>query len=323
MILSCQLAGVLLTGAALNDYGYFFGSWSELLGGSTSAKAAEHHHYGALITAAGPSFVDGDLRPVGDSRSGRILTVQLDGARSGLSEPALVYLPPAYFRGDRRLPVVEVLSGFPGSELNLVRRLHYPGLLLRGMHAGTTRPMVLVLLRPTVTPPRDTECTDVPGGPQALTFFASDVPAAVVSRFGLTSASFGAIGDSTGGYCAAKLALMHPDRFSAAVSLSGYFNAIRDSTTGDLWGGSAARRALNNLSWRMQHLAPPRTALLLGTSRTELGPDGYLVAQRFLRLVHAPTSADELVLPNGGHNFNTWAREIPTALAWLSSHLTR
>ena len=41
------------------------------------------------------------------------------------------------------------------------------------------QPMILVMLRPTVAPPRDTECVDVPGGPQTETFFAEDLPQAV------------------------------------------------------------------------------------------------------------------------------------------------
>ena len=34
---------------------------------------------------------------------------------------------------------------------------------------------MLVMVRPTVAAPRDTECTDVPAGPQALAFFAPKV----------------------------------------------------------------------------------------------------------------------------------------------------
>ena len=31
-----QVTAVLLVAALLNDYGYFYGSWAELLGGSTT-----------------------------------------------------------------------------------------------------------------------------------------------------------------------------------------------------------------------------------------------------------------------------------------------
>ena len=45
------------------------------------------------------------------------------------------------------------------------------------------QPMILVMMRPTVAPPRDTECVDVPGGPQTETFFAKDLPDAVSAHY--------------------------------------------------------------------------------------------------------------------------------------------
>ncbi len=31
--------------------------------------------------------------------------------------------------------------------------------------------------------------------------------------------------------------------------------------------------------------------------------------------------ASSLILPSGGHNFQTWARELPQALPWLAQQL--
>ncbi len=72
--------------------------------------------------------------------------------------------------------------------------------------------MILVMLRPTVAPPRDTECVDIPGGPQTETFFAKDLPEAVTAsyRAGKEADDWGIIGNSTGGYCALKIGLHHP-----------------------------------------------------------------------------------------------------------------
>jgi len=242
------------------------------------------------------------------------------GPTTGLSESALVYLPPAYFAGVRAMPMVEVMTGYPGSTLLLVDRLNYPNTLLGEMRNGL-EPMVLVMLRPSVTYPRDTECTDVPGGPQAFSFFAHDVPMSVASSFALRPTSYGAIGDSTGAMCAVKLAVIDPTRFGAAVSLSGYFHAVQDFTTGDLYGGSRHTRDLNDIMWRLRNLPLPAVSLLIATSLTERGADGHASAQKLLALVHGPMSADELVLNRGGHNFETWNREIPSALRWFGLHL--
>jgi S-formylglutathione hydrolase FrmB len=34
------------------------------------------------------------------------------------------------------------------------------------------------------------------------------------------------------------------------------------------------------------------------------------------------TRISSIILPSGGHNFNTWKREIPPTLQWLSTKLT-
>ena len=164
-------------------------------------------------------------------------------AAPGLSEHAFVWLPPQYYQpawAHRVFPAAEVLTGYPGNDLSLVNRMNYPQVVQQQVAAGHARPMVLVMLRPTVVPPRDTECTDVPAGPQVETFLAQDVPVAIRDALRVRPVGWGAIGDSTGGYCAAKIAMMHSDVFSAAVALSGYYHTLQDSTTGDLWGGSGS-----------------------------------------------------------------------------------
>src|SRR5581483_2779961 len=43
--------------------------------------------------------------------------------------------------------------------------------------------------------------------------------------------------------------------------------------------------------------------------------------QAWMRLVHLPMTADELVLSHGGHNSESWNREIPYALSLISARL--
>ena len=287
-----QVTAVLLVAALLNDYGYFYGSWAELLGGSTTDGRVVHSR--SLRTAlAGRAAASLTARSAGDRVTplpgiattpaqwrtrGRLESVTISGGRSGLSEHAFVWLPPQYYQpawAHRTFPAAEVLTGYPGNDLSLVNRMNYPQVVQQQVAAGHARPMVLVMLRPTVVPPRDTECTDVPAGPQVETFLAQDVPVAIRDALRVRPVGWGAIGDSTGGYCAAKIAMMHSDVFSAAVSLSGYYHTLQDSTTGDLWGGSRVLRSLNDLEWRLQHQSPPPVSLLLTISRQEHGRNGY------------------------------------------------
>ena len=317
-----QLALLATIAVGTNAYFGFYGSWSDLFdvtstGGTSTALAP-----GAPITVngtAGLAMPDGNQ----PAKAGEIQDTTIHGLRTGLSEHALIYLPPQYFQAqykNTRFPAVIVSTGYPGDVTALVSRLRYPVRLATAIDMGQDQPMVLVMMSPEVVGSRDTECTDVPGGPQSETFWAQDVPAAVESTYRVASAgsSWGLIGDSTGGYCAVKLAMMNSDRFAAAASLSGYFDIGEDPTTGDIYGNHDFRNQ-NNLLWRIRNLPPPPISVLLTTSK--VGEDNYLPTQQFAAQVKAPLSVSLLVRSQGGHNFNTWNSEIPVALQWLSSRL--
>ena len=333
----------------MNDYGYFYGSWSELFGQSSpvghpapaaprTSVASGGRGTGAgrgMPTTAGPAAVS-VVRALPDpgwstraqwATLGRVESVTITGVRSRLASHAFVYLPPQYFQAAyrrRAFPAAEVFTGFPGTDLNLLKGLNFPRRLLGEIQTRRARPTVLVMMRPSVNFPRDTECTDVPKGPQALSFFAQDVPLAIAGTHRVQTRGWGAIGDSTGGYCAAKLAMLDSDVFPAAVTLSGYFHTLRDNTTGELWGGSRVLKNLNNLEWRLRHLPPPPVSILVTTAKDEAGSSGYADSRRFLDLaqkVGLPLRVDSLILDHGGHNFGTWNDELPRALSWLSQRL--
>ena len=337
LLLLTQVSTVLLVAAGLNNYGYFYGSWSDLLG-TQSAGAPDSTTISRALGAHGrtgaPLAVTRDATVAHESTwstpaqwrtRGRIEPLTVTGAHSGLSEQALVYLPPQYFQAAwarTRFPAVEVFTGYPGTTSNLVRRMHYPDVLLKEISAGRSRPMVLVMLRPTVVPPRDTECTDVPAGPQTLTYFAEDVPRAISSSLRVAPTGWGAMGDSTGGYCATKLAMTHSSVFTAAAALSGYYHTLRDGTTGDLWGGSPQVRQLNDLEWLLRHQPAPPVAVYASIGADEHTHTGLADTRKFAALVRPPMSMTTVVVPGGGHNFRSWSEVMPAALDFLSHHLT-
>lgn len=335
LVVAAQLVAVMLAAALANDYAYFYGSWGDLVRqlnpGSTSASsvAALSDHGGVASRARTEPAVRHVPMPTWSPPSayaskGRLESVQLAGRRSGLSTHAFVYLPPQYFQPAYRhtlFPATEVLTGYPGNDLNLVRRMDYPARSAQEVAAGRARPMVLVMMRSSDAYPRDAECTDVPGGPQALTMFTEDVPYDVIHAYRVRPTGWGAIGDSTGGYCAAKIVMESSYTFSAGVSLSGYYHTLQDATTGNLWGGSAVLRDLNDLEWRLQHLPQPPVSLLLTSSRGEGGPNGLADLRTFVSLAHPPLRVTTLILRHGGHSIFSWDRELGPALDWLSAHL--
>ncbi|MRT44815.1 esterase, partial [Xylella fastidiosa subsp. multiplex] len=87
------------------------------------------------------------------------------------------YFQPAYHR--QRFPVIVALSGYPGSVFNLAQYLRVPQTAGQLQKSGQMQPTIMVMIRPTIAPPRDTECVNVPGGPQAETFLAKDLPDAL------------------------------------------------------------------------------------------------------------------------------------------------
>jgi enterochelin esterase-like enzyme len=256
---------------------------------------------------------------------GKILQITVTGEDTGIVSAAnYVYLPPEYFQpayAHVRFPVVLALTGYPNDTWSIVRWLDLPSTAANLVSRGKIRPAVYVMMNVSVALPRDTECTNVPEGPQAETFLGQDVPQAVEHTFRVQTgrAGWSVLGYSTGGYCAAKLAMMDPYQFSSAVSLAGYYTALEDSTTGNLYGGSAAFRNENNLDWRLLHLPAPPVSVLVTSSL--VGEHDLAGTLAFLHLIRAPMRGYSLLVKQGGHNYRTWVRQLPQSLEWLNQRL--
>jgi enterochelin esterase-like enzyme len=359
LITLTQALVIAATLASLNDSLAFFGSWSALLGTgtpaqvTTSSSAARQAARQAAVqpiqitgSSLGTVFRGGSalpsdrtrlagwqaggspgLRPGGAAAAqGAVLRVTIRGLYTGITGSGdYVYLPPQYFQpayAAARFPVLLAFTGYPNETINLMKLLTLPVIAARLTARGRITPAIYVMVNPSVALPRDTECTNVPAGLQVATFFGRDVPLAVERTFRAQSGRSGwaTIGYSTGAYCAAKLAMLYPGQFSAAVSLSGYYLAARDRTTGDLYGGSQAYRNENNLDWRLRHLPAPPVRILVASS--DSGEKNLPGTMAFLRLIHPPMRGYSLILRQGGHNYFTWRRELPQSLAWLSSQLS-
>ncbi|MFD0310929.1 alpha/beta hydrolase [Streptomyces sp. NPDC127119] len=329
VLTATQVAVFASVGLGANQAFGFYASWADLLGRESGQGIVVDHDPG---DTAGPLQVVGtrQVNVSGGARpqiGGQLQKVELVGRRTHIASPAYVYLPPEYFQPryrTRTFPAAVVLTGYPGTAEALVKGLHYPQTAHALAKDGRMQPMILVMMRPTVAPPRDTECVDVPGGPQAETFFAQDLPDAVSHhyRVGGKPGSWGIVGDSTGGYCALKLAIHHPGTYAAGAGLSPYYRPPSDPTTGDLFHGDQELRDSADLVWYLKHRPAPDTSLLVSSSRQ--GESNYRETLRFIDLVEArkPTRISSIILDSGGHNFNTWRREIPATLQWLSGRLS-
>ncbi|MFC1418268.1 alpha/beta hydrolase [Streptacidiphilus cavernicola] len=335
-LLVSQLLTLMAIALAANNWGAFYSSWSDLLGTDQG---------GGAVTIGGPPVAstgstDGPRSSVDVQGSkpvalqlpghpglsgGTVQQVSIHGGGTGLTEPGFVYLPPQYqdpAYAKTRFPVIVVFTGYPGNATSLITRMKYPTVAAQAIQQQQMSPTILVLMRPSVAMPRDTECQDVPGGPQAESFFTRDLRQAMASRYRAeTQASgWGVIGDSTGGYCALKITMRHPEAYTVAASLSGYYKSAVDSTTGSLFGGSSRLQDENDLMWRLKNLPHPKVSLLVSSSKK--GEGDYRATLAFAAAANGQTSVGTLILPEGGHNFGTWNRETPAALRWMSARLS-
>ncbi|MGW2815835.1 alpha/beta hydrolase [Streptomyces sp. NPDC001415] len=325
LMCAVQLLLFSSVGLAANKSFLFYGSWADLFGrqdgvGVLDAQAAASP--GVKVEGKQKVDVPGAGKP---SIGGEVQRVMVQGARSRIVTPAYVYLPPEYFQKGyekKSFPATVVLTGFPGTAENLIKGLHYPKTAWTLSKEKKTQPMILVMMRPTVAPPRNTQCIDIPGGPQTETFFADDVRKAISGtyRVGTKPKNWGFVGDSTGGYCALKIALHHPEAYAAGVGLSADYQPEVDTDSGDLFHGNKHEQKRSDLLWSLDHLPQGNSSFLVTTSKQ--GESNLKDTQKFIAKVKKPAHVSSITLDSGGHNFNTWLREIPPSLEWLSNRLT-
>ncbi|AZQ70435.1 alpha/beta hydrolase-fold protein [Streptomyces abikoensis] len=318
----CVLSVLLV--AANNEFG-FYSTWKELLGQNSRKQAVRA---GSGNGKRPPALTVKGQEPVGlgpKEKAGQVDRIEINGPVTGLSMDGFAYLPPQYFqKGHEKdtFPVIVSITGQPGQSINLITKAKVPQAASKAVMAGQMKPTIVLMLRPSVVADRDTNCTDVPGGPQALTFFNQDVPVAVndVYRVDNTRGGWGAVGNSTGGYCALKMAMTNPYRYGAAAGLSTDLFAREDRDTGDLYAGNKQIKNESDLTWRLEHMPPPPVSLLLAAS--EKGEEKYYAQmQKFAGKAKPPTKVEKLVREEGGHNFVTWREEYPVVFRWLDKEL--
>jgi len=112
--------------------------------------------------------------------------------------------------------------------------------------------------------------------------------------------------------------LHHPDRYAAAASLAGYYTAIVDRSTGDLYRGHTGATRWNSPQWEVAHKLTT-VALYLVASRGD--PQAMWAMARMRRAVDDRSPLVTVTLPVGGHNFHVWYTATPAAFEWLGAHL--
>lgn len=314
-VLLCQVLAVAAVGVAANNQFGFYNSWHELLGRGN----------------AGPQEVTANSLVPPDGSHGRVLSLPVPlpvpGAvrRAGGKLTVLVWVPREYGQPQYRstkFPVTMMMPGQPSTAAGVFRQFDFAAQATRAIEEHQVKPFVAVFPPIMVAPPRDTECTNVPHGPQAESWLYDSVRTAVLRSFRVASEGrqWSAMGWSTGGFCAAKLLLRHPLLFHAAVGFGAYYDAETDKSTGDLFGGNRKLRNLNSPIQLIQTARSQAARLLIIVSRVDRASYNgrfYADSKQMIALTRGMPGVSTLVLPKGGHNYRTYRVTVPQALSWL------
>ena len=311
-----QLSGVLTAAVAANDAFNFYPDWTSLLGATHGSRTLPP----APATLNQTALDALATQPPGQ---GVLIPDVIHDPLSRLSTQASIYIPAAYATAgpSTTFSVVELIHGYPGSIANWTNTLSIRQTLDTEISTGRMPPVIAVIPNAIPTPPRDTECEDVPGGPQVETLLTVDLRTTILRQLRATPSrqAWAAIGYSTGAYCAVMFAFHHHDLYASAASMSGYFTALRDLTTGDLYK-SAARREYDSPSWYAPHHPEVRdVALLLGLGGAE--PESRTEATHFAGVTPAGEHVQVAALRTGGHSFRMWRLLLPKCLDWLGTHV--
>jgi enterochelin esterase-like enzyme len=260
-------------------------------------------------------------------KNGFALETTLTGRQSRISRQGVIYLPPQYFQrpyAGRRFPAIELIHGSPGTPGDYEGRLKISGMLRSLIAAHRARPVVLVIPDANGGLDRSTQCLNAVGGEQDETYLAVDVPDTVSNRLRVVppGPGWGIAGFSEGGFCAANLALRHPDRYGVAATLSGYFEPMRINRMPqpiDPFAGNSALRDANSPLKVLTRSVPldrlPRFWVMTGNGvQTDL-----MQAQAFVDLIKQYEPGAPLFVVKGGlHNYGAWREGFPRMLEWAT-----
>lgn len=330
MILFCQVTAVLMVFVMVNNANLIYGSWDDLLGTGKHVRAVpsvppaepgQGSQPGGTQAGgdAKPPKVTQQFRSVDDPKvPNDVQKTDLKGQLSGVDGEVLVWLPPQYHEPaykDKKFPVVELIPGFPGSSSTWYGTLKVSEQLKPLMQEGKVAPFILVSPRTLLLGnSTDAGCTDVPNKVNADTWLTRDVPQMVLDNFRADASPdrWAVAGYSAGAHCATKLALAHPNRYRAGVSLSGYNDPATEKDS--LVGKDAKLREANNPVNIVRTAAqPPKVALYISGNKG----DGYEDGQAIAAVAKAPTTV-QVQETTGPHSSDVWKNMVPGVFQWLT-----
>lgn len=249
--------------------------------------------------------------------------------------PYAVYVPDRAPPAGERWPVLYLLHGLTGRDGDWFTWGNLATILDRLIATGQIRPLVVVA--PGAGDSWYVDNPDPGGLGDVGTAFATDLIAAIDARLPTAACRDGrAIGGlSMGGYGALHLSLTYPERFAAAISLSGAIaEPMRPSDPRlgapflrDLYKGAYGEpldpgrfNRLNLFTTASASPAGPRPEIWMAIGRQDY-PKLIRAGDQLSRLLQKSGYAVERRGGEGRHFWDYWQRAIEPALVWLSPQL--
>jgi enterochelin esterase-like enzyme len=330
--------------AAVNKYYDYYQTWgalyNDLSGQTTSIPHLTAAGLGKGTTGSVKNLIAGSSDAKFDAQYGLDFYTTIAGRHSRISRQALIYLPPQYFSkayANYKFPVIELLHGAPGEPSAWVNVMNVVPIYLQAMASGKAEPAVLVMPDTDGGQQYGLQCLNETNALQDMTYVAQEVPDWVVAnlRVQKPGQAWGIAGYSEGGYCAANIALQHPNLFGYAGSLSGYFSPIGSQVPAngkpggkpvDVFEYAHDKKllALNSPDEYVNRvpttLSVPQFFLAAGAA-----DEGDVQAAEMFKqeLLLRDASVPLDIVQGGGHQANVWRSALTPMLEWMTPQLAQ
>ncbi len=317
-----QVFALAATGITINRAGEFYSSWGDLFGSKNQlAKIAIEPNLLAQISAK-------DILAAKKTAGGSLIIHEvIKGAQSHIADVVYVVLPPKIATQMQANPsspsvgsdyqVVELFPGYPGVPQTWINSMAGITTLENLENKGTIKNTIAIIPAINVSPGQDTECLNFVGGPQVETWITTDMHQFATTFLGLDARPWTSFGYSTGGWCAAEVAVRHPDLYSNAISLAGYFKP--------LFSIGVSKREKKYLTTRYDLIASlqknqtPIHMMIIASAKDKFTNKA---AKDFITSASALVPIRYVPIPIGGHNTNVWKPFVGTAFEWMDQQTT-
>jgi hypothetical protein len=303
-------------GITINRSGEFYGSWSDLFG------AQGQYQKIAISPAALTQISLKDLLSATRTKGGGLIFRKvIKGAKSGIANVVYVVASPK-LAAQLESPshaigstyqVVELFPGSPGVPQTWIGTLDGIASMENLEIAGRIPPTLAVIPAINVQPGQDTQCMNFVGGAQVETWVTSDMKTFMHTFLGIDNRLWSSFGYSTGGWCAAEVAVLHQDQYSQGVSLAGYFRPILSFGL-----SKREKKYLSSqydlLSYLKNHQRNTKMMIIASVKDRFANSS----AQQFMQGANPLIPIKYVPIPTGGHNIGVWKPFVATGFLWIS-----